>query len=248
MKCPHCGSPIRLEDKYCSYCGLPNDLAAQHQKDMSRYQKAFDRTRSEVLDSTRSTKKKLGCFVVLAVMALLILLTSQAKDWSWTLGLRLQKMQIEAHEEEHLSALEDMINNQDSFGLGEYFDRYSLYMSDRFRCYNAVRNASDYFEMVFLFISDYLVDSDYLDEENQSRYIRSLATNLDEIFHVEEKYNYDEDLFFTPNRLDYIHNIQNDTKALLVAYLGLTPEEADSYEDLSVSRQYDLLERTLTTS
>lgn len=248
MKCPHCGSPIRLEDKYCSYCGLPNDLAAQHQKDMKHYQKAFDQTRSEVLDSTRKSRKKMGSFLVLAVMVILILFTSQAEEFSWHLGLRLQKLQIKAYKEKHLSALEDMLDNQDALGLGEYYDRYSLYLSDDFRCYNAVNDASAYFEMVFFFISDYLVDPDYVDEENQSRYIRSLANNLNEIFHVKEKYSYDEDLYFNQNRLDYIRSIQDDTKALLVAYLGLTPDEADSYEDLSSSRQYALLERKFALS
>ena len=41
MKCPHCGAQIGLEEKYCPFCGLPNEFARKHQEDMDRYEQEF---------------------------------------------------------------------------------------------------------------------------------------------------------------------------------------------------------------
>ena len=248
MKCPHCGSPIRLEDKYCSYCGLPNDLAAQHQKDMNRYQKKFNQTRSEVLDSTRRTRKKIGSFVVLAVMSLLIILSFQAEEYAWDLGTYIQKLQIQSHKQQHVSAIEQFIEEQDPLGLADYYERYSLYLNDDFHCYYAVQSASSYFGNVFQYISEYLTLSDSYDSDYSGRFLRYTVEYLNNIFQVEESFDYDTDQFFSSNRLEYIHAVQEDAKALLICYFGLTAEEADSFADLSASRQYELLERNLPSS
>ena len=49
MKCPHCGAPLKMEDKFCTYCGAPNTLAMQHQADMEHYEREFTETQEEVL-------------------------------------------------------------------------------------------------------------------------------------------------------------------------------------------------------
>ena len=248
MKCPHCGSPIRLEDKYCSYCGLPNDLAAQHQKDMNQYRKKFNQTRSEVLDSTRRTRKKVASFMVLAVMILLIVGSYQVEQHAWTVENWLTKRQIQLHKKEHISELEQMIDEQDPLRLGVYFEQYSLYLDDDFRAYYAVKNISDYFENIFQYVAGQLADEDSSGSDSKARTIRYLANSLNDIFQIEANYDYDADLYFSENRLAYIHAVQDDTRALLVTYLGLTQDEAESFDALSASRQYTLLERSLGPS
>ena len=236
MKCPHCGSPIRLEDKYCSYCGLPNDLATQHQKDMNRYQKKFNQTRFEVLNSTRNTKKKLASFLVLAVMVLLIIASYQFEDVSWRLGRYLTTRQIQSHKTEHLAALETIIADQDPLQFTE------------FDSYYAVKAISSSFENVFQYVSDRLSDPETYDKDSESRRLRTLASDLNDIFQIEDAYTYHQDLYFSEENLEYIHAVQDDTRAILITYLGLTEEEANTYVNLSSSRQYDLLERSVSAS
>lgn len=248
MKCPHCGSPIRLEDKYCSYCGLPNDLAAQHQKDMNQYRKKFNQTRSEVLKSTRRTREKIASFVVLAVMILLIIGSYQVEEHAWDVENWLTRRQIQLHKNEYITALDQIIEDQDPLQLGTYFEQHSLYLDHDFHGYYAVKNVSDYYESVFRYAAEQLTDDEDSDADSRARALRYLANSLSEIFQVEENYDYDTELYFSGNRLDYVHAVQDDTKALLITYFGLTPEEADSFADLSAARQYTLLERSLDPS
>ena len=71
MKCPHCGAQIGLEEKYCPFCGLPNEFARKHQEDMDRYEQEFQQTQSEVYQKTRHFT---SLTVPLTVIFVLILL------------------------------------------------------------------------------------------------------------------------------------------------------------------------------
>ena len=48
MKCPHCGAQIGLEEKYCPFCGLPNEFARKHQEDMGEYPKVCVNLQTDV--------------------------------------------------------------------------------------------------------------------------------------------------------------------------------------------------------
>ena len=60
MKCPNCGAPLKMEDKFCTYCGAPNKLAVKHQQDMEHYEREFEKTQEEVLTKTRKAGSLAG--------------------------------------------------------------------------------------------------------------------------------------------------------------------------------------------
>ena len=87
MKCPHCGAQIGLEEKYCPFCGLPNEFARKHQEDMDRYEQEFQQTQSEVYQKTRHFT---SLTVPLTVIFVLILLNIVFCFCSQKLGYRLR--------------------------------------------------------------------------------------------------------------------------------------------------------------
>ena len=107
---------------------------------------------------------------------------------------------------------------------------------------------SSSFENVFQYVSDRLSDPETYDKDFESRRLRTLASDLNDIFQIEDAYTYHQNLYFSEENLEYIHAVQDDTRAILITYLGLTEEEADTYVNLSSSRQYDLLERSVSAS
>ena len=53
MKCENCGAEIKLEDRYCPYCGALNKAAMQHIQDMDRFEDEFEQTQQEVQTKVR---------------------------------------------------------------------------------------------------------------------------------------------------------------------------------------------------
>ena len=47
MKCPYCGGEVGLEERFCSYCGRPNEQAQRHHQDMARFRKQYAETEAE---------------------------------------------------------------------------------------------------------------------------------------------------------------------------------------------------------
>lgn len=83
MKCPHCGAQIGLEEKYCPFCGLPNEFARKHQEDMDRYEQEFQQTQSEVYQKTRHFTSLTVPLTVIFVLILLNIVSFVfvAKSW-----------------------------------------------------------------------------------------------------------------------------------------------------------------------
>ena len=55
-----------------------------------------------------------------------------------------------------------------------------------------------------------------------------------------------KEICLTEEKMAIIEKIQEQTTAILIAYGGLTPEEAKELPELSASRQQELLERSLS--
>lgn len=94
-----------------------------------------------------------------------------------------------------------------------------------------------------------LDNSSYYDyafsDEEISQTVSSMVRNLDTIFNIEREYSYQKELYFTDETTTALADLQNQTKSILVAYAGLTLEEAASLPDLSSKKQQELLERRL---
>lgn len=56
---------------------------------------------------------------------------------------------------------------------------------------------------------------------------------------------YNADEYFTDETNAALTDLRTQTKAILVAYAGLTPEEAEALPDLSSRKQKEYLERGL---
>ena len=130
MKCPHCGAQIGLEEKYCPFCGLPNEFARKHQEDMDRYEQEFQQTQSEVYQKTRHFTSLTVPLTVIFVLILLNIVSFVFVAKSWDIGSSLQKQQIHSHLSKHQENIDTYIQNGDFCGLSYYYSQNSLYYED----------------------------------------------------------------------------------------------------------------------
>ena len=70
MRCENCGGKISLEATFCEYCGSPNPHAQSHAREMKRFRRDFEKSRSSVHSAVRSYT---GLSVHMVIIVLLIL-------------------------------------------------------------------------------------------------------------------------------------------------------------------------------
>lgn len=248
MKCPHCGSPMGLEDEFCSFCGKPNEFAKKHQEDMKHYHKEFKETQEKVYKKTNHFAHMTSFFVILFVLLILNLAAVVFTSSSWDIGHSILKKNLSAHLEEHKENLETFLQNEDYCGFSGYFNRNSLYALDEFQEYDAVVYAADSYFNLFRQLADPLNASDNytFEAENLPNTVRSITNDLDSIFNVEQNYQYRKEICLTEDKKAIIQKIQDQTTAILTTYGGLTLKEAQELPDLSSSRQQEILKRSLS--
>ena len=85
----------------------------------------------------------------------------------------------------------------------------------------------------------------YFDSDEISHTITTLARDVHDIYNLEDNYSYNAEEYFTDETNAALTDLRTQTKAILVAYAGLTPEEAEALPDLSSRKQKEYLERGL---
>ena len=247
MKCPHCGAQIGLEEKYCPFCGLPNEFARKHQEDMDRYEQEFQQTQSEVYQKTRHFTSLTVPLTVIFVLILLNIVSFVFVAKSWDIGSGLQKQQIHSHLSKHQENIDTYILNGDFCGLSYYYSQNSLYYEDAFDKYNALISASDSYRNIYRILVDTSSSCNnyYFDTDEISHTITTLARDIHDIYNLEENFSYNAEEYFTDETNAALADLRTQTRAILVAYAGLTPEEAEALPDLSSGKQKEYLERGL---
>ena len=85
----------------------------------------------------------------------------------------------------------------------------------------------------------------YFDTDEISHTITTLTRDVHDIYNLEDNYSYNAEEYFTDETNAALTDLRTQTKAILVAYAGLTPEEAEALPDLSSRKQKEYLERGL---
>ena len=244
MKCEYCGNNLQIEDKVCPFCGKPNPFAKQHQREMARFSKKFEETRSDVLEQSARFNRRTVRITILAVLvalcAVLAFLCAKGDDIRYA----RQEKAIEKDAAKHSAALDKLIEAKDYSGLYHYLtdNRYSY--SDGLRQYDAVYSASMYYKHFYEYVmilnakaKDATKYTYYTEEgllEDITKYVLRIRESLEENpYHPE---------MHTPEKVAYIESICDTVRAMLRGYLHLTEEEAAQIFDLSSARLNLMLE------
>ena len=152
MKCPHCGAPLKMEDKFCTYCGAPNTLAMQHQADMEHYEREFTETQEEVLTKSRKAGHLTGYLVVLIVMIVLNIVAAFFSSNAWNFKYERRRVEATKQASIHRAALDKMIEEQDYIALRTYYYNNRLSGVDAFREYEAVMKYAGNLGDVYMYL------------------------------------------------------------------------------------------------
>lgn len=244
MKCPNCGAPLTMEEKFCSYCGAPNTLAQQHQKEMAHFEQEYARTRNDVVASSRRAGSFAGMLAAVLIMFALVVAAGILCTRTWDIRYAREKAQANERTPAYRAAVEAMIADQDYVSLSNYYYPSGMSRSDKLEEYSAVVHYAGYLGTLY----QYLCDTD-----EYSYRSRGLAENANYMADaLISLYEDPKDAYFdgesvTEDKLAVIEDIRRQAEAILVAYAGFTPEEAVGVRDMSKSRVEELLTGRLET-
>lgn len=242
MKCKHCGAEISLEQKFCPYCGAPNDQAQQHASDMEHFRKDYSQTKTDVY--TKS-KKASGIAVRVVILAILIVAT---------IGTTIYGVQYYSFYRHRISAKSN--KNYETYSKvmdqylrdGQYveFDRFvenhaiRFYSDGPYEAYNRIRMVCSRYSYVFQELIEFHAEED---PDSMKFYADSMQEEIEEYYSdLYNNDNLDEDELKSDPYYEDICKVTDTLDELLMAELDLSPEDAASLRTLSEARRSVLLE------
>ena len=235
MKCPKCGAPLRMEEKFCTYCGAPNTLAAKHQADMDHYEREFAETQQEVLKKSRKAGSLAAMLVVLIIMIVLYIIAGFISANAWQIKYDRRKQEAAKHAEEHIAVINRMIEEKDYISIRDYYYDNDMADGETFEAYSAIVHYAGNLEDLYGTLCNFDAYSFWQSDSPNSSRITYLADDIIELYE-DPKNNYYRDEAVTDDKMAIIEDIRHQAEGLLVAYAGFDKEEVGELKNMSKAR------------
>jgi hypothetical protein len=163
MNCKHCGSQLSIEDEKCPFCGLPNDEAKQHIKDMQRYNQEFNKAKVTIATATGFVRSFLIFIVIAAILAIanvvVLVMNNNVYDRADAVILEETKENIDTYK----MLCQDAYNKEDYYTLYRLYYDHKLNELDGFEDYYAIVSiAGDYLSVYSGTMNLYMYDTVFL--------------------------------------------------------------------------------------
>lgn len=244
MKCEYCGSKMQPGSHICPFCGLAANHIDPTQSTFQKEPGIHQVTDTKTASGTGSRLKT--PFIAFFILLILNICAGTLVIKSWDIADEITVWQVEKNAESHQQEIERRLESQDYIGYYLYYYDNNLYACSDFDCYHAVTLASSNLYYLYEIAVDFSDDRQFsFSEETLSDTAEKFTDYVNFLFSIERRCNYEPD-YVTDDKLAIIADIQNQAKGILVAYCGLTIEEANEIPDLSYEKQYEILERGLS--
>ena len=240
MKCRYCGGPLNLEDAYCPHCGRPNELAKKHLKDMQKYQGEFEETKEEVYRQTRRVNAVAVRIALISVMVVASIICYIVGSNSWSVIRNSRRRSSRANAEQHMETINAMIGEEDYRSIAAYIDYWNIdAWSDEFTPVSRVIQAARSYSYVYDDILRLAFRGEYDDPERMLEYLAGDLSSFTDALGRETYGESEEDI---AREEEILRRMSTDLSKYLVAWCGVSREDAERFFTLSSARQAIILE------
>ncbi|MCR4633618.1 MAG: zinc ribbon domain-containing protein [Erysipelotrichaceae bacterium] len=234
VNCKNCGAPLSLNDAYCPHCGTPNPEAQEHLKKLKELDRSFKKTRLEVVDEVKKSKKGYGLLVILTMVLLANLVLIPFHEASYEIADRIIASKMT--EEQIKEKMDAFLENRDYIEMSVFARKFPLPYHE-FGAYNQVIYFAELYERIIDDVSDYFYGKDlYSDPLMDS--CKRIKEFKDEYERLQKRNNY-------PETKSYIEDMNEEADLYLKATLKLNDEDLASIKDLSDSQLLVLVNERL---
>jgi len=242
MKCESCGGNLTLEDVVCPHCEAVNPHAIEHIRQMKRYQKDYEGTKEQVYTVTKRYVGVSVRIIVIAVLIVLIILCGIMSDEGYSIHRKLNIAKAERNYEEYTAIIEEYLEKGEYYALYSFLEaHYISYSVEAFEEYNPLIRAVTQYAF---FYNDVMRVVYPYSEESLKSYPGRIEDDLAAFYKLYDE-EYYHNIFDNPKHKEDIFKIEEQMKAMLVAYCGLTMEEAEDIKNMSEAERMSLLEEKL---
>lgn len=242
MKCEKCGGNLSLEDVVCPYCDALNEHAVAHIRDMNRYKREFEGTRDTVEAVAKSHSGIMVRIVTICVLIVLIIICGILNSEAYSIKRSINQKKADKEFKENQKILSQYLEEKDycsfyAFIYGRDIPTYKGAYEEYKKLYFVTTQYSQFFDDVMKLEADNI----YTDK---GYYIERLSDCLNEFYRA---YNEEEYCYVGESGRDYevTKDIENQLKALLVTYVGLSKANVENLAELTNAQRSVLIEENL---
>lgn len=241
MRCKYCGGEISLEAAFCSYCGKPNEHAAEHAREMKKFRRAFENTRSGVRSTVKSYTGASVRLAIIALLIVLIVLLFVLGGQSYSLRRAIVQHRTEKNASTVMATMDELLAAEDFLAFHAYCEEnYVDCYDSSFEKYAPVERASTAYSYVYRDIMAVASPPEYA---ALSALVSSLSEDLEYFYDTTdiEEYEYYDGADSEQNRAA-LAAMEDRIGLLLVTYCGIDAEDVAALPDMSTPRRGILLE------
>lgn len=236
VNCKNCGAPLSLNDVKCPHCGTLNPEAQEHVNKLEKINRDYEKTKFEVVNEVKKSKRGYNLLIVLIMLMLANLLLIPFHTASYEIAEKIAASRYA--KEEVMAKINELLEQ------GEYVEFY--YYLDKFNFrYDEI---SEYYPISFLayeyaqlsnHMTNYLYANDNTYTDELVRTCEAVSSFVDEY----ENYERRDVTDFTRRHLDRLYE---RFEGFVRTYLGFNDDDIASLKDMSSSDVLVLVSRRLS--
>ncbi len=240
MKCKYCGGNIGLEDKFCPYCGKPNELAQQHVRDMRQYSDEFAETKRDVYRTTNLFSGAVVRVIILAVLIVAIVAVLYLTENAYSFARDAKERDARRNAATYTKQIDDMLAEEDYRGIANFAEAHYInsWLSE-YEAYEQIIVASKMYTRAvqYLMNAQFAGSAEvYAGEEYLLNKVGFFASTLSDFYVQTDPAQFGSGIDVQKSE-QTIAGMRENLNALMKAYLGLTEEEIREQEPMTEERR-----------
>ena len=243
MKCEFCTGNMTIEDAVCPHCGRPNPFYEAHRQDMAQYERQFQRTKNEAIETNvRHTRKAVQVAIITVLVALILgsfivlILMDDIYD-------AMDKRKNRKNADTIVETLTKYEEAKDFYNFAAYFNMHQNGINSDIRQFYTVDSAISYARSIESSIMGLVFNEYYLDA---SQMAASMSKSYDCLLEIKENAAKNpQNAAYAPEHMESCEYIMNDVHTLLKTYCGFTDEEVAALGTMTTAERQLAFEKKI---